>query len=76
MMKSKKKAFSQRLNIELKGKLGFENDIFSYLSIWIDSKSIVRDSSVAFTDNSEKLALGLTQFFLNKRTQVFLIQYL
>ena len=53
MMKSKKKAFSQRLNIELKGKLGFENDIFSYLSIWIDSKSIVRDSSVVFTDNSE-----------------------
>ena len=30
-----------------------------YVSIWIDSKSIVWDSSIVFTDNSDLLALGL-----------------
>ena len=43
----------------------------SYLSIWIDSKKIVLDSSVVFTYNSEFLALSLTYFLLNKRTKLF-----
>ena len=33
-----------------------EQDLWNeylYLSIWIDSKPIVRDSSVVFTDNSK-----------------------
>ena len=32
-----------------------------YLSIWLDSKPIVWDSSVVFTDNSDWLALSLTR---------------
>ena len=42
----------------------------SYLSIWIDSKPIVWDSSVVFTDNFDLLALCLTRF-LQKIAQFF-----
>ena len=41
--------------------------IILYLSIWLDSKSIVWDSSVVFADKSDQLALGLTRFLLNNR---------
>ena len=44
-----------------------------YLSIWIDSKPIVYDSSCSFTDNSDKLTLGLTRFLLKIRTQGFCV---
>ena len=42
-----------------------------YLSILIESKPIVLDSSVVFTEDSAYLSLSLTRFLHNKRRQVF-----
>ena len=42
-----------------------------YLSILIDSKSLVWESAVGFTVNLSWLDLSLTRLLLNKRMKVF-----